>query len=164
MRSRTIASIFPLFRVRRVDEVKVAAINRAEIGHQALIDAMCIDDDPALGSLSEDLGQADDWHSTRCDDVGQNLPWPDRRKLIDIADEQQRSTLQKNALGCRRFRQRAADCCLQIGEAQIALAEHRRQSGEIRPGLSAHIVLDQRLTQHGETQSGGVIGSDHIAR
>src|SRR5271155_4563118 len=44
-----------LFRVRRVDEVEVAAINRGEIGHQALVDAMCIDDNPALGSLSEDL-------------------------------------------------------------------------------------------------------------
>jgi hypothetical protein len=44
--------------------VEVAAFNRGEIGHQALVDAMCIDDNPALGSLSEDLGQAEDRHGT----------------------------------------------------------------------------------------------------
>ncbi len=51
---------------------------------------MGVNDDPALGGLAEDLGQAHDRHGTRGDDVGQNLPGPDRRQLIDIADEQQR--------------------------------------------------------------------------
>jgi hypothetical protein len=67
--------------------VEVAAFNGGEIGHQALIDAMCVDDDPALGSLSEDLGQPHDRHGTRSNDIGQHLPGPNRGQLIDIADE-----------------------------------------------------------------------------
>src|SRR6516165_2338120 len=58
-----------LFRVRRVDEVEVTAVGSGEIGHQAVVDAMRIDDDPALGSLPEDLGQAHHRHGPRSDDV-----------------------------------------------------------------------------------------------
>jgi hypothetical protein len=76
-----------LLRVRRIDKVEVATFNTGEIRHQTLVDAMRVDDDPALGGLAEDLGRAHDRHSTRSNDVGQNLPWPDRRQLIDIADE-----------------------------------------------------------------------------
>ena len=81
MRSCTIVSSF---------RTPSSGSDRGEIGHQALVDAMRIDDDPALGSLSEDLGQVHDWNGTRCDDVGQHLPGPDRRQLIDITNEQQR--------------------------------------------------------------------------
>jgi hypothetical protein len=35
----------PLFRVRRVDEVEVAAFSRGEIGHQAVVYPVRIDDD-----------------------------------------------------------------------------------------------------------------------
>jgi hypothetical protein len=77
------------FRVRRIDEVEVAAVNRSQIGHQALVDAMRVHDDPALNGLAEDLGQAHNRHGTRCDDVGQHSPGPDRSQLIDIADQQQ---------------------------------------------------------------------------
>src|ERR1700730_12470593 len=52
----------PLVRVGRIDEEEVTAFDRREIGHQALIDAMGIDDDPALSGLSEDLGQAHNRH------------------------------------------------------------------------------------------------------
>src|ERR1700741_265093 len=55
MRSCTIARSF---RIRRVDEVEVSAVGSGEIGHQAVVDAMRIDDYPAFGSLAEDLGQA----------------------------------------------------------------------------------------------------------
>ena len=79
-----------LFGVRRIDEIEVAAFDRREIGHQALIDAVRVGDDAALGGLAEDLGQTHDRHGTRGDDVGQYLPRPDRRQLIDIANEQQR--------------------------------------------------------------------------
>src|SRR5215471_3613696 len=51
-----------LFRVRGVDEIEVAAFDRGEVGHKALIDAMRVNNDPAFGGLAEDLGQADHRH------------------------------------------------------------------------------------------------------
>ena len=78
-----------LFRVRRIDKVEVAAFDTGKIGHEALVDAMGVGDDPAFGRLAEDLGQAHDRHRTRGDDVGQHLPRPDRRQLINVADKQQ---------------------------------------------------------------------------
>ena len=101
MRSRTIARSFPhpLFRVRRINEIEVSAFGRGEIGHQAVVDPVRIDDDPALGSLPKDLGQAHDRHRSRRDDVAENLPRAHRRQLIDIADEQQ----------CRALRQSPKD-------------------------------------------------------
>src|SRR6516225_10758668 len=65
------------FWVRRVDKIEVAAVSRRKLWHKALVDAMGIDDDPALGSLAEDLGQAHDRRGARRDDVGQHLPGPD---------------------------------------------------------------------------------------
>ena len=47
-------------------------------------------DDAALRGLPEHLGQAHHGHSAGCDDVGQHLPRPNRRKLVDVADDQQR--------------------------------------------------------------------------
>ena len=47
-------------------------------------------DDPALGGLPEHLGQPDDRHCARGDDVGQDLTRPDGRQLVDVADDQQR--------------------------------------------------------------------------
>src|SRR5215472_16895021 len=85
------------FWVRRVDKIEVAAVSRRKLWHKALVDAMGIDDDPALGSLAEDLGQAHDRRGTRCDDVGQHLPGPDRRQLIDVADEQQCGLVRQGA-------------------------------------------------------------------
>ena len=64
MRSRTIANSFrtPLFRIRCVDEIEIASFDRRQIGHQAVVDPVRINDDPALGGLPEDLGQAHDRH------------------------------------------------------------------------------------------------------
>src|SRR5437660_4664181 len=45
----------PVFRVLRIEEVEVSAFSRGEIRHQALVDPVRIDVDPALGSLPEDL-------------------------------------------------------------------------------------------------------------
>src|ERR1700730_15513276 len=67
----------PLLGVDRIDEVEVASLDRGEIGHQALVDAVRVGDDAALGSLAEDLSQAHDRHGTGSDDVGKNLPRPD---------------------------------------------------------------------------------------
>src|SRR5262249_31815242 len=44
-----------LFRVRRIDEIKIAALDRGQRRHQALIDAVRIDNDPALAALSNNL-------------------------------------------------------------------------------------------------------------
>jgi hypothetical protein len=77
------------FRVGRIDKEEVTALGRRKLWHIVLIDTMGIDDDPALSGLAEDLGQAHDWHGTRCDDVGERLSWLDRRQLINVTDEQQ---------------------------------------------------------------------------
>jgi hypothetical protein len=87
----------PLFRVRRIDEIEIAAFDRGEIGHQTSVDPVRIHNDPALGSLSEDLGQAHDRHRSGRDDVAENLPRAYRRQLIDIADEKQRCVLGQGA-------------------------------------------------------------------
>jgi hypothetical protein len=52
-------------------------------------------DDSTLGGLAEDLGQTHDRHGTRRDDVRQHLHRPDRGELIDIANQQQRSSLRQ---------------------------------------------------------------------
>ena len=56
---------------------------------------MRVGDDPALGGLAEHFGQTHHRHGARGDDVGQNLPRPDRGQLIDIADQQQRRPLRQ---------------------------------------------------------------------
>jgi hypothetical protein len=58
---------------------------------------MRVDNDLALGGLAEDLGQAHDRHGARCDDVRQHLSRPNRRQLIDIADEQQCGPVRQGA-------------------------------------------------------------------
>jgi len=90
MRSRTFANSF-----RTPSSASIASTkwkspfsDRGEVGHQTLVDLMGVDDDPALGGLAEDFGQAHHRHGTRGDDVGQRLARPDRGQLIDIADQQ----------------------------------------------------------------------------
>ena len=51
---------------------------------------MGVDDDPAGAGLAEDLGQAHHRHRPRADQVGEHLPGPDRRQLIDVADDRRR--------------------------------------------------------------------------
>ena len=78
------------FRIVRLHKVKVAlGSGRAEFRHRALIDAMGIGDDLALGSLPEYLGEPHHWHRARRDDVGQHLARTDRRKLVDITNDQE---------------------------------------------------------------------------
>ena len=60
-----------------------------EFRHLPLVDAVGIDDDPALGSLAEHLGQAHDRDGARLNDVREHLAGPNRGKLIDVADDQQ---------------------------------------------------------------------------
>ena len=76
--------------MRRIHEIKVAALDSDEVRHLALVNAVRIGDYPALGGLAEDLSQPHDRHGTRGDDVGQHLPRSDRWQLIDIPNEQQR--------------------------------------------------------------------------
>jgi hypothetical protein len=45
-----------LFFVRGGDELEVATLDRGEVGHQALIDALGAGDDLAFGGLAKDLG------------------------------------------------------------------------------------------------------------
>ena len=51
---------------------------------------MSVDDDPAFLGLPEDLCEAGDRHQTGGDDVGEHLPRPDRRQLVDVADKNER--------------------------------------------------------------------------
>jgi hypothetical protein len=70
------------------DEVEVAQLfGRGQVGYLALVDGVCGRDDPALGRLPEDLGQADDRHRAGRDQVGQDRAGPDRGKLIRVTDQ-----------------------------------------------------------------------------
>jgi len=51
---------------------------------------VCAGDDPALGGLPKDLGEADHGHRAGSDNVGEDLTWADGRELVDVADDQQR--------------------------------------------------------------------------
>ena len=50
---------------------------------------MGVDDDAALGGLAKNFGQPGDRDSAGIDDVGEDLAWPDRGQLVNVADEQQ---------------------------------------------------------------------------
>ena len=108
-----------VFRLRRIDEIEIARLGSGEIGHLPLVDAVRVGDDPALGGLAEDLGQPHDRHGSRCDDVGQNLPRPDRWQLIDIADQQQRRPLRQGTQD--RPHQRHVDHRGLVDDQQIAV-------------------------------------------
>src|SRR5450759_1853010 len=41
-------------------------------------------DDPAVGRLPEDCGEANQWHDPALDHIMQYRPWPHRGKLIHI--------------------------------------------------------------------------------
>ena len=72
-------------------KIKVAvAFRRGQIWHQALVDPVGVDDDPARRRLSEDLGKAHDRHGRRPDDVRQDLPRAYRRQLVDVAHNEER--------------------------------------------------------------------------
>jgi len=59
-------------------EVEVAYfLEFTEFGHLALVDAMGVDDDPALRCLAEHLGEAHHRHRPGGDDIGKNLAGPD---------------------------------------------------------------------------------------
>src|SRR5258707_3541295 len=66
---------------------------RSEIGNSSLIDPMRIGDDAALRGLAKYLGETNNRQSTGCDDVRQHLSGADRWKLVDGADDQQRSAV-----------------------------------------------------------------------
>src|SRR5215469_205239 len=108
-----------LFRVRRINEIKIAALDRGQRRHQALIDAVRIDNDPALGGLAKDLGQAYDRHGTRCDDVSQHLSRPDGRQLVDVPHQQQRSSVWQSSQ--QRPHQRHIDHGCLVDNEQIAV-------------------------------------------
>ena len=76
----------PLFRVRGVDKVRVPAFGRCQIGRQAIVDAMRIADNPALGGLPENLGQTHDRDGTRSDDISQHLSRTDRWQAAHWAE------------------------------------------------------------------------------
>ena len=81
-----------LLRVGGLDEVEVrrAVARPTSSGISPVVDPVRVDDDAARGRLPEDLGQPHHRHRARGDDVGQHLPGPDRRQLIDVADQDER--------------------------------------------------------------------------
>jgi hypothetical protein len=54
--------VHSLLGVLRIDEVEVTSLNQGQIRHLALVDPVRIGDDPALGGLAEDVGQAHNRH------------------------------------------------------------------------------------------------------
>ena len=74
----------------RLDKIEVALrFGFAQIGHETLVDAVCIHDDLAFGRLAKYLGQANNRYGSARDHVGQHLARSDRRQLIDITDHEQ---------------------------------------------------------------------------
>jgi hypothetical protein len=61
-----------------------------EVGNGAPVDLVRAGDDPAVGGLAKDFGQAHDRHRAGSDDVGQDLTRADGGELVDVADDQQR--------------------------------------------------------------------------
>ena len=77
-------------RILHLHEIEVAlSFGWIEIGNRALVDAMSAGDDATLGGLPEHFGEAHHRHGAGRDDVGQHLAGPDRRKLVDVADDQE---------------------------------------------------------------------------
>ena len=72
-----------------LNKIKVAlGFGFAKVGYDALVDAVGIHDDLALGRLPEDFGEADHWHRAGWIDIGQHLAGPNRGKLVDVANDQ----------------------------------------------------------------------------
>ena len=77
------------FGLVRLHEIKVTFRFRwAEIRDVALVDTMRSGDDAALCGLPEHFGEPYYRYGTRRNDVGKNLAWPHRRKLVDVPHDQ----------------------------------------------------------------------------
>ena len=87
--------------------------------HFTAIDPVRVDDDPTLGGLTKHLGQPRDRYRAGIDNVIKHLLWPDRGKLIDVADEQERRP-SGNRLGERKH-QRDIDHAGFVDDEQIAI-------------------------------------------
>src|SRR5277367_6564281 len=61
---------------------------------------MGADDDAALRGLAEYLGETNYGHSTRCNDVSENLPGCNRGKLVDVAHDQQSCSVRYSFQQC----------------------------------------------------------------
>jgi len=103
----------------RGDEVEIAPRFGFPFGHPTLVDAMGVDDDPALCGLAEHFAQAHHGNRGRADDVGQDLPGAHRGELIDVAHQEQR--------GPRRYgleqsmQDRHIDHRTLVGDQQVAV-------------------------------------------
>jgi len=72
------------------DKIEVAlGFGLSKIGHDTLIDAVCIHDDLASGRLAKNLGQSHNGDGSARDDIGQYLARTNRWQLIDVANHQQ---------------------------------------------------------------------------
>src|SRR6516164_9969979 len=79
------------FGIVRWHKIEVAlALGPGEVGNGAPVDLVRAGDDPAVGGLAKDLGQAHDRHRAGRDDVGQDLTRADGGELVEVADDQQR--------------------------------------------------------------------------
>ena len=81
---------------------------------------MSIGDDPALGRLTKYFRQTHDGHGHRVDDVRKHLAGPTGRKLVDVADQDQRRMLRHSPQDC--VHEGYADHPGSIYDEQIALS------------------------------------------
>jgi hypothetical protein len=90
-----------LFRLLHLDkeEIRVFAKSRP-LRHLTPIDTVSVDDDPAFWRLPKNLRQSRDCYCPGSDNVTERLTRTDGRKLIDVANEQQR------CVRCNRFHDR----------------------------------------------------------
>ena len=69
------------------EEIRVSAV--AQIGHESLIDPVCVGNDPAGLSLPEDLCQPYNRERTAFDQIPQHISGTNRWQLIHIPDQNQ---------------------------------------------------------------------------
>ena len=124
----------PLVRGLDLDDVEVGRRvgGHGQLGHLAVVHAVRVDDDAAGRGLAEHLREPDDGDGAGVDDVGQHAARPDRRQLIDVADEDQG--------GARRQRphegvhQRDVHHRRLVHHQQVALERARRPAAEAPVG------------------------------
>ena len=68
---------------------EAAANGQDNITDSATEDPVGVGDDPAVGRLPEDLGQAHHRHDSALDQVPQHHARPHRRQLVNVAHQQQ---------------------------------------------------------------------------
>ena len=112
-----------------LDRLEGEVRGRVEERHPPFVDAVGIDDDPALARLAEDRAKPHDRDTTRPDQVREDVAEPHRRKLIRIADEEEPHPLRHGAH--ERVSERQVDHARLVDDEEIAFQGVRLVAQEV---------------------------------